>query len=655
MSKHLPRGTVTFLFTDIEGSTRLWETHPKTMPFALTRHDAILSQSIEAFGGRIFKTGGDAFCAAFDSAPNALQAALAAQRKLLAELWPAPIDIRVRMGMHTGKAELRNGDYYGLTLSRVARLLSLAHGRQTLLTEATRSLCRKYLPPHVSLKPLGEYHLKDFEQFEAVFQLCHPDLQQVFPPLKTLLAPIDDETPSIAVLPFEDISRERQNQYFADGLADELLNLLSRMRGLRVASRTSAFSFKGKSIDISTIARMLNVATVLEGSVRIDGKRVRIAAQLVHVATDSHMWSDVYDRELEDIFAVQDDIARAVVNELRRKLFHDRPQSSLSRSDIATLVKGRTESAEAYRLCLQGRFFADRMTRKDMTRAVQDLSRAVELEPGYALAWARLARAYLLQAGYSWAPLEEGFDRARAAANRAVELQRDLSEAHVALGLVQMNFDWDWQRADTSFRSALELAPGSTEAISGAAIMAGALGRHEEAVALAQRAVLLDPLSMAAHRTLGARLLHAGLYSEAETVIAKAIELNPQGGLLHCWLGRVYLLQERLSDARHAFEREVIEYYHVQGRALVEHSGGSRSESEAALRELIEHFADESAYQIAEVYAYRKEFDSAFLWLERAHVQRDPGLSGVKSNPLLNNLHDDARWLLFLRKMSLAD
>ena len=159
---------------------------------------------------------------------------------------------------------------------------------------------------------------------------------------------------------------------------------------------------------------------------------------------------------------------------------------------------------------------------------------------------------------------------------------------------------------------------------------------------------------MAAHRTLGARCLDAGLYSEAERVVGEAIELNPQGGLLHGWLGRIYLLQGRLTDARQAFEREVIEYYHLQGRALVEHSAGRRLESEAALGELIDRFAEESAYQIAEVYAYRGEVEPSFLWLARAYAQRDPGLSGVKSNPLLNNLHSDARWTAFLQQMSLS-
>src|SRR2546423_570557 len=316
----IPSGTVTFLFTDIEGSTRLWETQREAMTTALQRHDALLRRCIKSHGGHVFKTVGDAFYAAFATAPSAVDAALAAQRSLRAERWPEDAPIRVRMALHTGAAEVRDGDYFGAPLNHVARLLAVGHGGQTLLSEITHDLSRDRLPAETTLKSLGEHSLKDLARRETVFQLCHPDLPQAFPPLKTLQAPIDADTPSIAVLPFVNMSRDEENEYFADGLAEELLNVLSKIRGLRVASRTSAFSFKGKDVDIPTVAQKLNVATVLEGSVRKSGKRVRITAQLIEVASDSHLWSETYDRELDDIIAVQDDIAQSVVKELRAAL-----------------------------------------------------------------------------------------------------------------------------------------------------------------------------------------------------------------------------------------------------------------------------------------------------------------------------------------------
>src|ERR1700704_2317855 len=406
----LPTGTVTLLFTDIEGSTRLWEAHAAAMRTALARHDALLRHCINDHDGHVFKTGGDAFCAAFHTASDALAAALEAQRALHRERWPESAKLRVRMALHTGAVEIRDGDYFGAPLNRVARLLAAGHGGQTLLSESTHDLCRDYLPPLASVKALGSHGLKDLGRPEMVFQVCHPDLPQSFPPLKSQAAPADKEMPSIAVLPFINMSRDEENEYFADGLSEELLNVLAKIRGLRVALRTSAFSFKGKGVEIPPVAQKLNVATVLEGSVRKSGKRVRITAQLIEVATDSHLWSESYDRELEDIFAVQDDIAQSVVKELRSALLGEKPDASATaavKAEVQAAAKGRGENAEAYRLYLQGRFFEDRWSLPDMAKAIDYYQQALDIDPAFALAWAGLSRAYVQQADYLM-PIQEG-------------------------------------------------------------------------------------------------------------------------------------------------------------------------------------------------------------------------------------------------------
>src|SRR5438094_6426815 len=212
-----PSGTVTFLFTDIEGSTRLWATQHDAMRSSLARHDALLRECIEAHGGHVFKTAGDAFCAAFATAPGAVAAALTAQRALRAERWPDQAAIRARMALHTGAAELRQGDYFGPPLNHVARLLAVGHGGQTLLSETTHDLCRDRLPLGVAAKSLGEHSLKDLPRRQEIFQLFHPDLPQAFPPLKTLFAQSDTDKPSIAVLPFTNLSGNAEQEYFADG------------------------------------------------------------------------------------------------------------------------------------------------------------------------------------------------------------------------------------------------------------------------------------------------------------------------------------------------------------------------------------------------------------------------------------------------------
>ena len=243
------------------------------------------------------------------------------------------------------------------------------------------------------------------------------------PALRSVLPPFDATLPSIAVLPFANLSDDAANEHFADGLAEELLNVLAKIPGLRVASRTSAFSFKGRNVDVTTLARQLNVASVLEGSVRRSGQRVRVTAQLVEAASDSHLWSQTYDRDLRDIFAVQDDIAQSVVNELRAKLLGveaDAAASARAKVQVLAASRGRTRNAQAHELVLQGRFLIDRHARDDTGTGIGYLRQALELDPDYALAWAGLAGAYSNQAGYGWAPLDATFAEISAEAKHAV-------------------------------------------------------------------------------------------------------------------------------------------------------------------------------------------------------------------------------------------
>jgi adenylate cyclase len=656
-SASLPTGTVTLLFTDIEGSTRLWESQQGAMGAALARHDQLLRYSIGARGGHVFKTVGDAFCAAFHTASDALAAALESQRALHIERWPDSVKIRARMALHTGAVELRDGDYFGAPLNRVARLLAAGHGGQTLLSESTHDLCRDHLPPLASVKALGEHGLKDLARREAIFQLCHPDLPQAFPPLKSQNAPMDKETPSIAVLPFINMSRDEENEYFADGLAEELLNVLSKIRGLRVASRTSAFSFKGKDVDIPTVAQKLNVANILEGSVRKSGKRVRITAQLIQVTTDSHLWSNTYDRELDDIFAVQDDIAQSVVKELRAALMGEHLGSKASaeaKAEVQAAVTGRTDNPEAHRLYLQGRYFLERTTEADVAHATELLEQATALDPEFALGWAGLARAYHLQAAWGWAPFAAGFERAREAAQRALALAPDLAEGHVCLGLVYERGDWDLRAAEVEFQRAFELAPGNVDVLRARAGLAGILGRHDEAIELRQKAVALDPLSTSTLCALGVSYAGVGRFDEAVTMLHAALDLNPKAGIVHSKLSNIRLRQGRAEEALAEAAMESHPVLRLCDIATAQHALGHAAESDAALSELIADHADIAAYDIAQLCAKRGEVDRAFEWLERGYVQRDSGMPLCPNDRALMPLHDDPRWAPLMKKMGFA-
>jgi TolB-like protein/class 3 adenylate cyclase len=653
----LPTGTLTFLFTDIEGSTHLWEIQRAEMQTALARHDALLRHAVATHRGHVFKTGGDSFCAAFPTASDAVAAALDAQRSLRVEPWPAPLHLRVRMALHTGAAELRDADYFGEPLNRVARLLAAGHGEQTLVSEPTNDLCCDHLPPNATLMPLGEHHLKDLTRRERVFQLVHPELQQAFPPLKTLLRPTAADTPSIAVLPFVNLSRDEENEYFADGLADELLNMLSKIRGLRVASRTSAFYFKGKDADLATVAQKLNVAAVLEGSVRKSGNRIRITAQLIQVATDSHLWSETYDRELTEIFAVQDDIAKSVVTELRVALLGE-ASSAMALAQVAaeveTLGRGRGGNAEAYRLYLQGSFLIDRKLSEENARGMGMLRQALALQPDFALAWTGLARGYRHEAEFFHAAVAPSYAQARAAAQRALELAPERVEGHIELGRIRTS-DWDWRGAEAALARAMQLAPENAEALLAAGVLARIRGRLPQAIAFGRRAVALDPLSVDGHHELSRTLIAAGQLDSAEDSIRTATDLNPATGLLRARLGTIRLIQGRPEEALAAYREELLEYSRLLGTALAYHALGRAADSDAALNTLVEQYADTSAYQIVEIHAFRGDTEAAFGWLERAYAQRDHGLHAVLHSVFLNNLRGDPRWPVFLSKLGLAD
>jgi serine/threonine protein kinase/TolB-like protein/Tfp pilus assembly protein PilF len=450
-------------------------------------------------------------------------------------------------------------------------------------------------------------------------------------------------TPSIAVLPFVNMSSDKEQEYFSDGLSEELLNDLAKIPGLRVAARTSSFQFKGKTEDLRTVGEKLNVGTILEGSVRKEGNRVRITAQLIKAADGFHMWSETYDRELKDVFAVQDEIARSVAGSLK-----------------VTLLGGKTATpsaqgtnADAYNAYLQGRYFLGRRSKENVEKALGYYEQAIKLDPAYAPAWVGLADAYSSLGDAGYLPVEEGYRKAREAADRALALDVNLAEAHAAMGLIKTNYDWDWAGADAAFQRALSLEPANAMVVLQAARLAAALGRFEEALALDRRAVTLDPLNTRAHFTLGLHAYYAGRLEEAAAAMKKALELNPERPLLHEMLSRIYLAQVRPQEALAEAEREPEEWSRLEGLALAYHALGRKKEADAALAELIaKHHAD-SAYQIAEVYAFRGEADRAFEWLERAYSQRDGGLAQMKGDPLLKSLERDPRYAAFLKKMRL--
>ena len=448
---------------------------------------------------------------------------------------------------------------------------------------------------------------------------------------------------SIAVLPFVNMSSDKEQEYFSEGLAEEMLSSLAKIPGLHVAGRTSAFQFKGKNEDLRVIGQRLNVATVLEGSVRKEGHRVRISAQLIKVVDGFHLWSETYDRELNDIFAVQEEIARAVAASLKVALLGEKTATPSSRGT----------NAEAYNAYLQGRYFLERRSQENMDRALGYFEQAIKLDPGYAPAWVGLAMAHNRQAFFGYAPFTEAFRKARAAAEQALALDRSLAGASAELAMVQMLHDWDWVGADASFKRALTLEPGNATIVVRAAELPLALGHLDEALALNRRSVELDPLSAEAQFFGGIAALYAGRLDEAAAGFTKALELNPGYPSTRVFLGRVYLAQSHPQEALAEMDREPESYWRLYGQALAHHALGRKKEADAALAALIATHKGLAPFQIACVYAFRGEADRAFEWLERSYTQGDTGLLWLKTDPHLKSLERDPRWGPFLRKMRL--
>ena len=478
------------------------------------------------------------------------------------------------------------------------------------------------------------------------------------PTLRYAIEPseLENQLDSIAILPFRNLSRGEDGDYFSDGLAEELLNVLAKIRGLRVAARTSAFSFKEKQVTINEVGRILNVATVLEGSVRTAGERVRISVQLIKVQDGFQLWSEAYDRTLIDIFAVQDDIAQSVVEELRGLLTGIEPEPNASDrvvSEVAEAFKGRADDPEAQRLMLLGRYRLDRTTREDTAKAIECFRQAIDIDPEFALCWAELARAFSIESGASWAPVDEGFARSRQAVERALALEPDLAEGHAQLGRIQAAYDWDLNAAAISYARALELAPGSSSALDGASILAYKMAKFEEAMELSRRVLAQDPLSAAVWHNLGLLCHSAGSFGDAETAFLRALEIAPRRSATNSLLGLLYVDQGRFGEAYEQAKAEPERFWRSWALAIIYHLQGDIEGSDRELESIKNEATAGNEFQIAEIHAMRGEADDAFKWLNQAIDQRDPGVTHAKVDPRLRSLAGDARWPAFLAKVGL--
>ena len=448
---------------------------------------------------------------------------------------------------------------------------------------------------------------------------------------------------SVAVLPLLNESGDPKDEYFSDGLSEELIAALAQISGLKVIGRSSSFRFKDRHEEPKAIGEKLGVSTLLEGTVRKQGDKVRIVAELINAADGIELWTRTFDRELRDIFAVQEEIAKAVAESLKVTLLgsQDRPAQ-----------RGASSNAEAHNAYLQGHFYLLRRNVEDFRKAIAYYDQAIQLDPSYALAYAERAEAWVFL-GDLTGQRPTAYPKARSDAEKAVAIAPALAEARAALGFVRCLVDWKFAEGLTELKRAKELSPANPTANDLLARIIVYLGRFDEAERQARQAVELDPLSTVTQGNLGRVLFYVGKLDEADAVARKAAELQPTGASTHRW--QVLIAAQR-GDGEAALRQAQLEPdagFRRFELAIAHYVRGDRPAADAALADLIANSREGFAYQIAEVYALRGEKDKAFKWLQMSFDDRDAGMLGLLVDPLLRGLRDDPRYKNFLAKLGL--
>ncbi len=443
---------------------------------------------------------------------------------------------------------------------------------------------------------------------------------------------------SIAVLPFVNMSDDAANEFFSDGVSEELLNLLAKIPELRVISRSSSFFYKGKDLLVGQIASELKVAHILEGSVRKSGDRVRITAQLIDARSDTHLWSETFDRQLGDIFTIQEEIASAVSERLKLSLLGEAPRP-------------RTTDPRAYAQYLQARFLSVQGSADGYAQAIELLQAVLKIDPGYTNAWDALASNYLNQSSKGLRPWDEGFSLAREAAEQALAIDPLFAPAYARLAWIALLKDNNLALAARHYQRALELGPTNVRTIGDAASLLKSLGRVEECIALDEYVVARDPVNATGHFNLAGSYLFARRFTDAIASYETALKLSPNRIGAHYQLGLARLLAGQPAEALESMQRESLDVLQLLGRVLAHHSLGNSVLADQLQAELIASHAEDAAYNIAYVQAFRGDADAAFNFLGQAVKYGDPGLADIAVEPLFSNLHSDPRWTALLHSL----
>ncbi len=638
------RQLAVIMFTDIVGYTALMGTDEKRAFEILKKNRELQKPIIEQFNGRLIKELGDGVLASFNIVTDATNAAIKIQ-----ESCNAVKDFQLRIGIHMGEVVFENGDVFGDGVNIASRIQSIANPGSIYISESVHNNVSN--KQGIETRFVKQEMLKNVKEPVRIYEVILSTTSKSSG-ISTKEKFKKSTEKSIAVLPFVNMSNDTDQDYFCDGLSEELLNVLSQVDSLRVAARTSSFSFKGKNVDILEIGQKLKVNSILEGSVRKSGNKLRITAQLINVEDGYHLWSERYDRELEDIFDIQDEISLAILDALKVKLLG---------AEKATVLKRYTDNTEAYQLYLLGRFHYNKWTGLEgYMKAVGFYNEAIKKDSEYVLAYTGLASCYLNLWFFSHLPPEESLSKMKEATFRSLEIDDEIAESHVSLARMKFWHEWDFEGADREFKRAIELNPSHAEAYEQYSMFLGITEKSAEALQYSRKAIELDPFSIMINWGTGWTYWMIGDYSLMHEQAKKLIELEPNfyGG--HLILGTQMWTMGRFEEALSELTMAVAQN---NGSFTLSFLGclfgniGNQEKAKEVLQKLNEMMGKQPVgnYDLASVYAGIGEKDFALNYLDKGLKQHEGMMVFLKQwAKLIPWYKDDPRIIALEKKIGLS-
>jgi len=636
------RRLAAIMYTDIVGYTSLTQQNESATVRLLEEHRKLVRPILTGHGGREIKTMGDAFLVEFHSALDAILCAVAIQQTMHDRTVARGDAVSLRIGIHVGDVMERENDILGDAVNIASRLEPFAEAGGVCISGEVYSQVRN--KSDLRFISLGEKSLKNVSAPVVVYKALMPWERENLERTQQL------ESKRIAVLPFVSMSPDPNDEYFADGMTEELISAISKVRELEVISRTSVMQYKNKANKAAEIGRDLNVGTLLEGSVRKAGNRVRIAVQLINANSDKHLWADNYDRTLEDVFSIQSDIAQSVASALKVTLLE---------SDRKRLEKAPTRDPEAHALYLKGRARQLRVTPGDLNEAAKHYQKAIDKDPQYALAYASLSGCTAQMGFHEITPPIESFKKGDEIARRSLALDPSLPEAHLALA-VALYMQWDFKGAEVEVDRAYELDPKSAMVLDMKSELMRARGRFDEAVVLARRELELDPLSPSTLTNAATALLYSRQPDEAIALYEKVLEIDPEAAFARGNIGVAYvekgMLDEGIASIRESIRME--KSYQMGSICDLAHALGKAGRVDE-LKELIPEAKEwyeknhHGAMVFVAIYANLGEKDKAFEWLEKAFEEHSAYLVTVFFDYTFESLFSDPRMEATKRRLGL--